>query len=62
MSFFSHGLFVVAGIIAGSTAINYFVLGNGADYGLPNSRLGAWRNSSTVEDLCDKECGSRHRS
>jgi hypothetical protein len=35
MSFFSHGLFVVAGIIAGSTAINYFVLGNGADYGLP---------------------------
>lgn len=51
MSFFSRGLFIVAGIIAGSTAINYFVLGNGADYGLPNSRLGAWREAK-VRPAC----------
>jgi hypothetical protein len=51
MSFFSRGLFVVAGIIAGSTAINYFVLGNSADYGLPNSRLGAWREAK-VRTAC----------
>jgi hypothetical protein len=51
MSFFSRGLFVVAGIIAGSTAINYFVLGNTADYGLPSSRLGAWREAK-VRPAC----------
>ena len=51
MSFFSRGLFVVTGIIAGSTAINYFVLGNSADYGLPSSRLGAWREAK-VRPAC----------
>jgi hypothetical protein len=47
MSFFSRGLFVVAG----TTAINYFVLGNSADYGMPNSRLGAWREAE-VRPAC----------
>lgn len=51
MSFLSRGLFVVAGIIAGSTAINYFVLGNTADYGLPNARIGAWREAQ-VRTAC----------
>jgi hypothetical protein len=41
----------VAGIIAGSTALNYFVLGNSADYGLPSSRLGAWREAK-VRPAC----------
>ena len=45
MSFMTRGLFVVGGIIAGTTALNYFVFGNAADYGLPNSRLGAWREA-----------------
>ncbi len=51
MSFMSRGLFVVAGIIAGTTAINYFVFGNTADYGLPNSRIGAWREGQ-VRTAC----------
>jgi hypothetical protein len=51
MSFFSRGLFVVAGIIAGTTGLNYFVFGNTADYGLPNSRLGAWREAQ-VRPAC----------
>jgi hypothetical protein len=45
MSFMTRGLFVVGGIIAGTTALNYFVFGNSADYGMPNSRLGAWREA-----------------
>jgi len=45
MSFLTRGLFVVGGIIAGTTALNYFVFGNAADYGLPSSRLGAWREA-----------------
>jgi hypothetical protein len=51
MSFMSRGLFVVAGIIAGSTALNYFVFGNTADFGLPSSRLGAWREAK-VRTAC----------
>lgn len=45
MGFMMRGLFVVGGIIAGTMAFNYFVFGNTADYGLPNSRLGAWRQA-----------------
>ena len=41
----------MAGIIAGSTALNYFVLGNSADYGLPSSQLGAWREAK-VRPAC----------
>ncbi|MBS0245276.1 MAG: hypothetical protein JSR61_01550 [Proteobacteria bacterium] len=44
-------LFVIAGIAAGSTAVNYFVFGNTADYGLPNGRLGAWREAK-VRTAC----------
>ena len=51
MSFMSRGLFVVVGIIAGSTAINHFVFGNTADFGMPNSRLGAWREG-VVRTAC----------
>jgi hypothetical protein len=51
MSFFSRGLFVVAGIIAGTTGLNYFVFGNSDDYGLPSSRLGAWREAK-VRPAC----------
>jgi len=51
MSFFSRGLFVVAGIIAGTTCLNYFVFGNTADFGLPNGRLGAWREAQ-VRPAC----------
>lgn len=51
MSFMSRGLFVVVGIIAGTTAINYFVLGNTADYGMPSSRIGAWREAQ-VRPAC----------
>lgn len=51
MSLLSRGLFVVAGVIGGTTAINMFVLGNHADYGLPNSRLGAWREAA-VRPAC----------
>lgn len=51
MSFMARGLFVVAGIIVGTTTINYFVLGNTADYGLPDSRLGAWR-AAKVRPAC----------
>ncbi len=45
MSFFSRGLFVVTGIIVGSTALNHFVFGNTADFGLPNARLGEFRQA-----------------
>jgi hypothetical protein len=51
MSFFTRGLFVVGGIIVGTTAINYFVLGNTADFGMPDSRLGAWREAK-VRPAC----------
>ncbi|MGH6790541.1 MAG: hypothetical protein ACRECC_12785 [Pseudolabrys sp.] len=51
MSFLTRGLFVVGGIILGTTALNYFVFGNSADYGLPNSRLGAWREAQ-VRPAC----------
>ena len=51
MSFLTRGLFVVGGIIAGTTAINYFVFGNTADYGMPSSRLGAWREAQ-VRTAC----------
>lgn len=51
MSFFSRGLFVVTGIILGTTAVNYFVFGNTADFGISNSRLGAWREAK-VRPAC----------
>lgn len=51
MSFLSRGLFVVTGIIVGTTAINYFIAGNSADYHLPNSRIGAWREAQ-VRPAC----------
>lgn len=40
MSFFSRGLFVVCGIIAGSTCINYLSLGETVSLRWPNGRLG----------------------
>jgi len=51
MSLLGRGLFVIAGIVAGSTAVNYFVFGNTGDYGLPNGRLGAWREAQ-VRPAC----------
>jgi hypothetical protein len=51
MSFFSRGLFVIAGIVAGSVCINYFVLGNPIDIGLQNARLGAWKEGQ-VRTAC----------
>jgi hypothetical protein len=51
MSFMLRGLFVVAGIIAGTTALNYYVFGNTGDYGMPSSRLGAWREAQ-VRPAC----------
>lgn len=60
MSFLSRGLFVVTGIIVGATSINYFVLGNTADYGLPNERLGAWREAQ-VRPACYGALEFAHR-
>jgi hypothetical protein len=51
MSFFTKGLFVVGGIIAGTTAIDYFVLGNTSDYRMPSDRLGPWREAQ-VRPAC----------
>jgi hypothetical protein len=51
MGFMTRGLFVVGGIIAGTTALNYFVFGNAADYGLLSSRLGAWHEAQ-VRPAC----------
>ena len=46
-----RGLFVVVGIVIGSTAINYLVLGNSSDYALQNQRIGAWREAQ-VRPAC----------
>jgi hypothetical protein len=45
MSLMWRAAFVVAGVVIGSTAINYFVLGNSADYATQNARIGAWREA-----------------
>ena len=51
MSFFSRGLFVVSGIIVGSTCLNYFVFGNPVNLSLPGSRLGDWQ-AAQVRPAC----------
>jgi hypothetical protein len=51
MSLMWRAVFVVCGVIVGSTAINYYLLGNGADYALQNARIGAWRDGK-VREAC----------
>jgi hypothetical protein len=51
MSLMWRALFVVSGIIAGSTAINYYVFGNTGDLTPQNARLGAWRDAQ-VRTAC----------
>jgi hypothetical protein len=51
MSFMWRAAFVVAGVVTGATALDYFVLGNAADYVMQNERIGAWREGK-VRPAC----------
>ena len=51
MSLMWRAVFVVCGVVVGSTAINYYVLGNSNDYAMQNTRIGAWRDAK-VREAC----------
>jgi hypothetical protein len=51
MNLLWRAAFVVGGIVVGSTALNYFVLGNSDDYVWKNDRIGAWREGQ-VRPAC----------
>jgi hypothetical protein len=51
MNLMWRALFVVCGIVVGSTAINYYVFGNSGDYVATNARIGAWRDGQ-VRTAC----------
>ncbi|KQZ02092.1 hypothetical protein ASD45_15430 [Pseudolabrys sp. Root1462] len=51
MGFLSRGMFVVAGVIVGSTCINYLVAGETVSLHWPNGRLGSWREAK-VRPAC----------
>jgi hypothetical protein len=51
MNLMWRSLFVVCGIVVGSTAINYYVFGNTGDYLSQNTRIGAWRDGK-VRTAC----------
>lgn len=51
MNLMWRAVFVVCGIVAGSTAINYYVFGNTADYAAQGARIGAWREAK-VREAC----------
>lgn len=51
MNLMWRAVFVVCGIVVGSTAINYYVLGNSGDYAAQNARIGAWRDAK-VREAC----------
>jgi hypothetical protein len=51
MSLMWRALFVVCGIVVGSTAINYYVFGHTGDLSTQNARIGAWREAQ-VREAC----------
>src|SRR5437764_1060360 len=51
MNLMWRALFVVCGIVVGSTAVNYYVFGNTADFAMQNGRIGAWRDGK-VREAC----------
>lgn len=51
MSFMWRALRVVVGIVVGAIAVDYFLIGNTADYQFRNSRIGYWREAK-VRPAC----------
>jgi hypothetical protein len=51
MHLLNRAIVVLASIIAGVAAINYFVLGNQADFSIKSARIGEWRKAE-VRPAC----------